>query len=413
MIMRTRKHLVPPLLAALIIFAAPAAGHAQDLFRLYPEALLSGFYSDNVPLRTSNQVGDFAGTMAAGFYLDYTSEARYAALHYDTFAQLFTHQTQFDRAGEAQFASATDDENISPTTKLRLNELFYRDSPTFVGVITSDQAPQFNSIAAQLLLANDQATINRFNAELSHDWSRHWSTEVTVNQTTFWNNGNNSSSTNDTSYGQSIGTVTEYHFSDRFYLGPGYRFYDFMFSQPGRPGEQAHWPFLRAGWQPLRNFSISGNVGVIISYTQGSNRQSVNPGGIGLLEYDLPRARLKIYGGEEPELTSSFGTAGTLRSVRGHILYDFTPRLTGTAGGGFYELNGNGVNAQLISWGFGLSQRLNKWLRAYANFVQIRRTETTSSQFLPAGNQNGQEAVGDYFVVGFSASVEALRWSWQ
>ena len=413
MIMRTRNLLGLPLLAALLIFAAPTTGQAQDLFRLYPELLLSGFYSDNVPLRTSNEIGDFAGTGAAGFYLDYTSEARYASLHYDTFAQLFTHQTRFDRAGEGQFVSATDDENISPTTKLRLDELFYRDSPTFVGIITSDQAPEFNSIAAQLLLANDQATINRVNAELSHYWSRRWSSELTVNQTTFWNNGSSVSSNNSTSYGQSISTVTDYHFSDRFYLGAGYRFYDFLFSRPGQPGEQAHWPFLRVGWRPLRNLSFTGSIGVIVSYTQGSSRQSVNPGGMGLLEYDYQRARLRVYGGQEPELTSSFSGAGILRSVRGHLLYDFTQRLTGSAGGGYYELSGAGVNAQLISWGFGLSERVNKWLRAYANFVQIRRTETTSSQFLPAGNQNGQEAVGDYFVVGFSASVEAFRWSWQ
>ena len=45
----------------------------------------------------------------------------------------------------------------------------------------------------------------------------------------------------------------------------------------------------------------------------------------------------------------------------------------------------------------------------YAKFVQIRRNETTSSQFLPTGNQSGQEAVGDYFIVGFSASVEAFQ----
>ena len=112
MIMRTRNLLAFPLLAALLVFAAPTTGQAQDLFRLYPEVLLSGFYSDNVPLRTSNEIGDFAGTGAAGFYLDYTSEARYASLHYDTFAQLFTHQTRFDRAGEGQFVSATDDENF-------------------------------------------------------------------------------------------------------------------------------------------------------------------------------------------------------------------------------------------------------------------------------------------------------------
>jgi hypothetical protein len=412
MIMRTRKHLNILLLAAFFIFAAPAAGHAADnLFRFYPEASLSGYYSDNVPLRTSNVVGDFAGTLAAGFYLDYTSEARYASLHYDTFAQLFAHQSQFDRAGEGQFVSATDNENLSKTTKLRMDELFYRDAPTLATIITSDQGPQFNSVSALLLLANDQASINHFNAELSHDWGRNWSSNLGVHQTTFFATGNNNA--NNASYNQSISTVTEYHFSDRFSLGAGYRFYDFIFTAPGRPGEQAHWPYVRVAWQPMKNLYLSGIVGVVISYTQGTSRQTVNPGGLGLLDYDFHHGHLKIYGGQEPQLTSGFGGAGETKEVRGEILYNFTRRLAGNAGAGFYDLRGAGVNAQLISWGFGLTDRVDKWLSVYARFVQIRRTETASSQFLPTGTQNGREAVGNYFIVGFNASVEAFRWSWQ
>ncbi len=413
MIMRMRNHPGILLLAAFLIFAAPAAGHAADnLFRFYPEAALGGFYSDNVPLRTSNEVGDFAGTLAAGFYLDYTSAARYASLHYDTFAQLFAHQTQFDRAGEGQFVSVTDDENLSATTKLRVDELFYRDAPTLVGVITSDQAPQFNSVSAEMLLANDQASISHFNAILSHYWGRNWSSELTVHQTTFFSTGNNSSN-NGNNYYQGISTVTEYHFSNRFSLGAGYRFYDFRFTAPGRPGEQAHWPFVRIAWQPMRNLYLSGIVGVVISHTQGNSEQAINPAGLGLLEYDVQHGHLKIYGGQEPQLTSSLGGAGEIRQVRGEILYDFTRRLTGNAGAGFYELHGTGVDAQLISWGFGLTDRVDKWLSVYARFVQLRRNETTSRQFLPTGTQNGREAVGNYFVVGFNASVEAFRWSWQ
>src|SRR5208282_1749038 len=101
----------------------------------------------------------------------------------------FLQHSKYDRAGEGQFVRATDDENISPTTKLRLDELFYRDSPTAISVITSDQAPAFNAVAAGLLLANDQASINQFSAELSHYWGRNWSSALAVHQTTFWNNG--------------------------------------------------------------------------------------------------------------------------------------------------------------------------------------------------------------------------------
>ena len=113
MIMRTRTYLGATLLTAFFTLGLPPLAHAQSLFRLFPEVQLGGFYGDNVPLRTSNEEGDFAGTGLLGFYLDYTSEARYASLHYDTFAQLFAQQSRFDRAGEGQFVSATDNEKIS------------------------------------------------------------------------------------------------------------------------------------------------------------------------------------------------------------------------------------------------------------------------------------------------------------
>jgi hypothetical protein len=417
--MRSGNHPGLPLITAsililgLLMVAWPGQGRADNLFRFYPEFQASGFYSDNVPLRTQNEVGDFAGTMVGGFYLDFTSAERYASLHYDTFAQLFAHQTRFDRAGEGQFVRLNDDEHLSDTTKLRFDELFYRDSPTVAGIVTSDQSPGFNTVAAQLLLANDQSSINQFGATLIHDWGRNWASELAVHQTTFWNNGGTNNSNNNTSYEQGVSTFTDYHFSDRFSLGAGYRFYDFRFTFPGRPGEQAHWPFLKVGWSPLRNLYLSGIVGVVIAYTQGNSRQSVNVGGLGLAQYDLQRLHLKLYGGQQPELTSGFGGAGNVQEVRGVATYDITRRITFSAGGGYFQSNGTGFNGQLISWGAGFSDRLNKYLAGYVKFVQLRRNETTSSEFLPSGTQNGKEAVGDYFIVGFNASVEAFRWSWQ
>ncbi|HTC87390.1 MAG TPA: hypothetical protein VK686_03770 [Bryobacteraceae bacterium] len=415
MMTTTRKYAVIPLLLfAFLILAFPRAGRADSLFRFYPEFMGAGLYSDNVPLRITNETGDFAGTMAAGFYLDYTSAARYASLHYDTFAQLFAHQTRFDRAGEGQFVHADDYENLSPTTHLRLNEFFYRDAPTVATIVTSGEAPQFNTVAAQLLLANDQASVNQFNAELSHYWQRNWSTILSVHQTTFWNNGGTNGGNNNSSYNQNVTALAEYHFSDRLSIGPGYRFYDFRFTAPGVPGEYAQWPFVRITLLPIRNLYLSGMAGIVISHTQGTNEQAVNPGGIGSLQYDLHHAHLKIYGGQEPELTSGLSGAAEIRGVRGVLLYDFTPRLTGSAGGGFFQVLGSGFDGQLISWGFGLSDRVNKWMSVYARFVQLRRTETTTTaSLLPSGSVNGQEAVGDYFVVGLSASIEAFRWSWQ
>jgi hypothetical protein len=399
------------LAVAIFIFTASSVSRADNLFRVFPETQLDGFYGDNIPLKTNNEIGDFGSTMVFGFYLDYTSAARYISLHYDTFVQLFTHQTELDRAGEGQFVNATDDENISPTTKLHVDDLFYRDASAVTTITTSDQSPQFNSVLALLLLANDQASINQFNAQLQHYWEEKWSSEFSVHQTTFFATDTNS--TQDSySFAQSATAATDYHFSGRFSLGLGYRFYDWRFTFPGQPGEQAHWPFARGTWQATKNIYVSGMVGVAISHTQGQGTE-VNPAGIGLVEYTFPRGTVSLSGGQEPSLTSAFGTVGYIRGFRGNVLYYFTPRLTGSAGGSFYDATGSGFSGEFASWGVGVTQRVNRWLSINGRFIQIRRTETTSNQFLPSGTENGEWAVGDYYIIGLAVSFEAFRWSWR
>jgi hypothetical protein len=415
MMKKTKGELRTVAFVAFFIFANCAVARADSLFRLFPEAQVNGFYGDNIPFKTNNQIGDFGTTMVAGFYLDFTSAARYSSLHYDTFAQLFTHQTRFDRAGQGQYVALTDDENLSQTTKLHFSEYFYRDAPGLVAVTTSDQSPQFNSVLALLLLANDQASINQFNAQLTHYWGRQWSSELSVHQTTFFSTGGaTTSSPNNESFGQSVSTITDYHFSNRFSLGVGYRYYDFRFTFPGRPGEQAHWPFIRATWEPTSRLYLSGIGGVVISHTQGQSGNEINAGGIGQIAYRFARhGEANISGGQEPTLTSAFGTVGFIRGVRGNIRYDFTSRLTGTVGGSYYNLTGTGFSGNFASWGVGLSQRVNKWLSINTRFIQIRRQETGSSQFIPSSNQNGQWATGNYYIVGLAVSGEAFRWSWQ
>jgi hypothetical protein len=406
-----RNHLGILLVAAGFVFAAASTGRADNLVRLFPESQMNGFYGTNIPLMDHNGTGDFGSTMVFGFYLDYTSEARYASLHYDTFVQLFTHQTRFDRAGEGQFVELTDDENISPTTKLYLNELFYRDASAVTTITTSDQSPQFNSVLALLILANDQASVNQFNAQLTHYWRQQWSSEFTVHQTTFFGANNNSSQSN-YSFAQDATATTDYHFTPRFSAGLGYRFYDWRFTFPGRPDEEAHWPFARFTWEPARGVNISGMAGAVISHTQGQGDQ-VNAAGTGLVEYQFKRGTIGLAGGQEPSLTSAFGTVGLVRGFRGNVLYYFTRRITGTAGGSFYNLSGGGLNGDFASWGLGISDRFNQWLSGNARFIEIRRNETGQNQFLTTGQESGQWAQGDYFIVGLAISFEAFRWGWR
>jgi hypothetical protein len=411
MMMRNLQSIL--ILAMFFTFAGLGAAHAENLFRFYPEAQLNGFYGDNIPIKTNNGEGDFGTAGVLGFYLDYTSAARYMSLHYDTFAQLFLQHHSLDRAGSGQFVYASDDENLSPTTKLHLDDFFYRDAPAVLTVTTSDQAPQFNSALALILLANDQASINQFKTTLWHDWGRQWTSEFWLHQTTYFATGNNNGN-NRTSYYQGANGSLDYHLTSRFSLGAGFQFFDFRSTAPGLPGQQTYWPYLRTTWAPMENVFFEGMVGVVVSHTQGMSGDSVNPAGTGQISYNFSqRGHVAIFGGREPEVTSAFGSVGEVSSVRGNLLYDFTQRLTGTAGGGFYELDGNGFNGKFISWGVGLSDRVNKWLSVNTRFIQVRSNETGSNQFLTSGTKSGQWAVGNYYVVGLAVSIEAFRWSWQ
>jgi len=216
----------------------------------------------------------------------------------------------------------------------------------------------------------------------------------------------------DDSFAQGVTTATDYHFSSRFSLGLGYRFYDWRFTFPGRPGEEAHWPFARFTWQAWKNLYFSGLAGVVVSHTQGQGDQ-VDVGGLGNIEYRFRQGTVNVSGGQEPSLTSAFGTVGNIRGVRGNVLYYITPRLTASAGASFYNASGTGFNGEFVSWGVGASQRVNKWLSVNTRFIQIRSNDNTSGQFLPSGVQSGEWAVGDYYIVGLAVSFEAFRWSWR
>jgi hypothetical protein len=411
--MRLSIRFTIPHLIALLVLAIPASARADaNLFRFYPEAALSGFYSDNIPLRTFNGEGDFAALLVGGFFLDYTSADRYALLHWDTYAQLFAHQSQFDRAGEGQFVTATDYETLSPTTHLRFDDFYYRDAQTPVVVTTSDQAPELNPILAIALLASDTSSANHFSADMYKDWGRNWYSEVSVHQTTYWFTAQNGTE-NSTTYSQLLSAFLEYRFNEKFSAGPGYRFYDFRFTAPGEPAAEAHWPFLRVQWLPTSRITFQGNVGPTYSYTFGTDRQAVNIAGIGLLEYRFHRGHFSVYGGQEPEVTPGVGGAGHLRLVTAHISYELTRRVTIGFGAGYYESSGTGIDDQLVSWGPSLIDRVNSWLTLSTRFVQVRRNLSGPSSVLPDDNQSGSNAVANYIVIGASVSFEAFRWSWQ
>ena len=304
---------------------------------------------------------------------------------------------------------AVDDENLSATTKLHFYDFFYRDAPTEVAVTTSDQSPAFNTVLTQLLLSNfnnrsiisvrccrtlgprlDQR-IERSPDDLLGQWQQ---------QRQRRHNGQGASTTN--------GTIS-------LIASRWVRDIDIMISSLVRPGNPTHRPTGPLPWLTgiRQNLYLSGTAGIAITHTQGMGYKE-NFAGIALVEYSFHRGHLSIWGGQEPALVTAGGGLGKIRGVRGNLVYDITQRLTGSVGGAFENSSGTGFNADLASWGVGLNQRVNKYVNVYARFVQLRVTETSSNEdLIPTAFQNGKQAVGDYYILGFNVSFEAFRWSWQ
>ena len=169
MTMRTRNHSGILLLAAFFIFAAPAAGHADNLFRLYPELAASGIYSDNIPLRSSNGEGDFAGDtgrrLFSGLHLGCQIHARYTTILSPSYSR-----TNPGMIGLGKHSILT-----RPTLKIchRRPSCASMNSSTAIrpgrvaSLLSTTQAPLFDTVAYQLLLANDQTSINWVAADLT------------------------------------------------------------------------------------------------------------------------------------------------------------------------------------------------------------------------------------------------------
>jgi hypothetical protein len=384
----------------LVLVAAWSAGlsgvcHADNLVRLFVDGQASGFYSDNIPLTTKNPTeGDFAGNLVGGFYLYLTSPSRHASLQYATLAQLFAHRSNLDQEGKSQFVRATDLERFSSATTLSLDESFIKDSPAAVAATTSDQGPMFNGVLSALILAHENSMLSLFGAQLSHSWSNRWLTQLSAGQKTLWSPGNN------VSYAQHAQILQSYKLSPYITIGPGYRYYDFRFTVPGRPGADAHWMFANIAFIPIENLTVTGFAGPVVTYTFGTNKQGVDPAGLGIADFRFPRGDIQVRGGQVPSLTAGLGGAGKRKYVRGGVSYQLTRRLTASFGASFNQFQAVGVHAQLIAYGTEATYRMTGWLTAFARYRGLRVTKR-------------REAVANYYILGFSFAFEALRRSFQ
>ncbi|MGH7812726.1 MAG: hypothetical protein ACREQI_01810 [Candidatus Binataceae bacterium] len=404
------RRLTISVLIAAFVGCAPPIARADNLLRFFP--LLQGnfLYTDNVYLTPNNAQGDFDSNFAAGFYLDVSTPKRYATLEYSTFGSLFVSHSNLDRAGQAQFFRVTDQEQISPQTKVNLYEWFVRDSPTLMALTSGDRLPEFTPGFTEFLLANDHVIINTFNAVAAHSYSPRWSSVFGLEQETLAPR-NSGTGTMQTAHANLL-----YHVNEAFAIGPGYRFIDRVYSSTAQPNSEVQWPVAYATWLPRKDLYLDGFVGPMVAYnTTGVSRTRVDPGGVISIRYSNRRFHATVSGGQEPGLTAGLGTGGIQRFGNGEISYGLTRRVTASANAGYMDAMPAGADARLIGYGAGLSTRSTRWLTLFVRYVGLRRTYSGNFNpaVLPSHLVIGREAVANYYVVGASVAFEAFRWSWQ
>ncbi|HUO04939.1 MAG TPA: hypothetical protein VMU16_07050 [Candidatus Binataceae bacterium] len=420
-----------PILIVSVVLAVflPIAAHADNVLLAYPFLAVNGLYTDNVgfstdqtfcvltpcnPIHhpyhfaTTSPEGDFNFNFAAGFYLDFTNPDRHTSLNYSTFASLFLQNSQLDRAGQAQFFRFNDQENISPNTRLTIDNWFLRDSPESMAVITTDQPISLNPVFAAFFLANNHSIVNFFRLDLAHSFNRDWTGDAQAEQEVI------SSPYGNTSLLDSVSLGAQRSLSSTFSMGPGYKFYDMEFTLSSEPNSQAHWPVADFIWMPIENMRMEGYVGPIVAYnTSGVNRTRVDPGGIFTWRYQYRHMKMGIDGGQEPGLSAGIGAGGITRLGSGDFTWDLTKTVRFDTGGGYYEFMPPGADAKFFSYGAGLSQRVSSWMVVYARYLGFQREYSGAPVALPTGITIGQTAVANYYMIGATFAVEAFRWSWQ
>ncbi len=384
------------LTGALLCAVSPA--YAATRFSLLPILNLSEGYNDNVELTSNNHIGDFVTTSLLGFAVNFDGEKRSGSFQYDTLLQTYAEHSQFDRYAQTNFLSLADNETLSPTLSLSLNDSAVIGSVT--GGVLAANSGVITPQVAQSAVSNTSGASNSFNAQLNKQLSDLWTTQVSAQQY-FTSNGLQ------TYYIQGGGPSLLYKLQPNLQVGMGYSFVDFRFSN--QAASESHTIQALTYWNPTERLKLGLSTGIALFDNMGGNPSlQGKPAGIGSISYGGERWTFNATGGQVPSGTGGLGGAGVQLGGSGTFRYALRRHTFLNLGSSYSEFDGGGSNSHILSYGGGVSTQPYRWLVLFAAYQGFQSQVSSANNVSGLASPIGQTATSNMYTLGLSITFEAF-----
>jgi hypothetical protein len=395
---RLKAPLALTLTFCLILLGAVRAS-AETLFSLYPVLQVTEGYNDNITLVATHALGDWVNTDLGGFALDWGGGGRAGSLQYYTIIQTFANYTQFNSYANTNFITLNDQEQLSPTLSMFVNDSVAIGNIT--GGLLVGNTGALSSQVAQSAVSNTETVSNVFDVNFSKKINENWTAQLGVVQDFY-------SITTQSSYQQG-GTLSLLRsLMPNIQAGLSYTFNDFRFSN--EPPSESHSPQLVIDWDITRVFSLdlSGGLVAIDNFGGPSGSFLVKPAGTGTLTYRGERLTASLSGGQNASLTGGLGGTGLTRFASGVVTYALFRNTFAHVGVSYDQFVGGGANGSIISYGAGVSTRPRKWLTLFALYQGFQNSVTSTSFPTITGLTvpMGQTATSNTYLVGVKIAID-------
>lgn len=393
--------MIGAVVVALVVCFARTV-EAAAVLQVAPIVSVSEMYDDNILMSPTDVKGDFVTAALLGGYADLSTPLSDTQLQYMALAEKFANYSQYDNVGAAQYFVLKHKQELSPETKLTLNDDYLQgDLTAGFGVGTS---VAFNPGLGQTLLQGSGYWMNDASGSLKHDFGDGITSNFSLSQMTFHSNGVGYS------FEQGGTGGFQYELSDTLSLGAADQFYDFRFSN--FPAAESNWPQLTLNWQPTAQIKGSVYAGPAVEYTlSGPAPTHLYPGYLVSLSYSAEKWTAQVGGGETPMMLAGLGGAGVSEGGSGSFNYALGQYTSFTADASYAKYFGGGFNGDYYAYGAEIKSQLQPWLMVFVQYAGIRRGlgGGTPAAALATGLPIGTQAVINIYMVGATVSFDLIK----
>lgn len=407
------RHFVLGLIVAATL-AAPRMGNAAQ-WSLWPAAEIDETYDNNVKMTPTDRKGDFLTVEALGATLESDSPTRSFFLTYSTLMLEHVSYPGQDRFGLDHYFGVHDFEKLSAETTLSISESFLVGDAASGFLLTNGSTPIGSQLMQSLLLFSTSVS-NSFAMDLSSRYSGWFTWSANAHQNFF--SVLSSSSTNKYSFNEGGTLAGDWLVTGHWTVGLGYDFEDYRFSNSSVPTTESNWPQARLAWGKDTPFSLSAEVGPVISFSSSGitgttsvpAQTKVDAAYLVAAAYTGRRLTLKASAGQVPMITAGFGGFATSQTYSGLVQYKLTRHTTLFANSGYYSFSGSGTSGHVVSYTCGISHRLTKFITLNAQFLGYQSLASGSSVGTLVAVP-GRTAVTDLFLIGLTFTPRPFMWT--